>query len=349
MLNNMLNVPKGTDVIALRKKMSEITREARNTSKPDKCVLCGRKQTSFCNSHSVPQMSLVNIADNGKVFLSTTLATIEIIDIEKGVKNAGTFHFICNECDSKFFQDYENEINLSSKPTDKMLAEIAVKNVLLQLSKRAQEIEIYRILQEKFGCYINQEVLYKTIELDQKDYLSELEFYKKIAEEDEVGGYQILFWELVPYKVPIATQSAVTLSKDMCGNTINDVSDMSEKTRMQFLHLAIFPLENKSVILAFYHKRDKLYRDLRHQFNSCDREKRLQFINHIVFEYTENYFITKRLKEEISSNDKLLQLTQENNSLPNLGLLGPENHFGIGYKTIEASEIPNFLSKEWAL
>ena len=46
-----------------------------------------------------------------------------------------------------------------SKPSDKMLAEIAVKNFLLQLSKRTQEEEIHKELQRKFNAYTNPEEL----------------------------------------------------------------------------------------------------------------------------------------------------------------------------------------------
>lgn len=55
---------------------------------------------------------------------------------------------------------------------------------------------------------------------------------------------------------------------------------------MQYMHIAVFPLEDESVVLAFYHKRDKLYRQLRHQINSSSQEKVLQYINYLIFEHT---------------------------------------------------------------
>ena len=42
-------------------------RKIQEETKPEKCILCGKEQTSFCNSHSVPQMCLRPIADQGKV------------------------------------------------------------------------------------------------------------------------------------------------------------------------------------------------------------------------------------------------------------------------------------------
>jgi hypothetical protein len=179
-------------------------------------------------------------------------------DNEKGVNNSGTFHFICNECDGTFFQDYENEQNLKSMPTDKMMAEIAVKNFLLQLSKRSQEEELYRLLQNKFKAFTNPEDLKEITGLDVNEFEQEILFHKNIVERNVSGGYQILFWKILPYKVPIALQSAIALPKDFKGNEINDVFDMSANVRMQYMHLAVLPLKAESVVLAFYHKRDKL-------------------------------------------------------------------------------------------
>lgn len=57
------NIPEGTDIIEVRKKVNKMLSEARKKAKPPKCILCGKEQSSFCNSHSVPQMCLRPIAD----------------------------------------------------------------------------------------------------------------------------------------------------------------------------------------------------------------------------------------------------------------------------------------------
>lgn len=345
----LIDIPEGTDSIEIRKKINRLFSEARQTAKPHKCILCGEKQTSFCNSHSVPQLSLRNIADNGKVLHASALLGIDVVDIENGVKNSGTFHFICEGCDHTFFQDYENEQNLQSKPSEKMLAEIAVKNFLLQLSKRTQEKELYKILQQQFNAYVNPKDLEEITELDVRDFDEEIQFHKAIVDNKVTGGYQILFWKVLPYKIPIAVQSAIALPKDLEGNEINNVFDMSGDVRMQFMHLAILPLKNESVVLAFYHKRDKLYRKLRHQINSSSEQRVLCFLNYLIFAHTENYFISKTIQSTIETDEKLSLLGQENNESPQLGLLEADNHFGVGYQPVKADEIPNFLSIEWAV
>lgn len=56
---SLLNdVPNSVDKINVRKKMNKMLSEARKKAKPSKCMICGRNQTSFCNSHSVLEMFL---------------------------------------------------------------------------------------------------------------------------------------------------------------------------------------------------------------------------------------------------------------------------------------------------
>lgn len=168
--------------------------------------MCGNTQASFCNSHSVPQLALRSIADNGMVLHASAAIGFdeEIVDIEKGVNKLGTFNYICRNCDGTFFQDYENEVSLIKNPTDKMLAEIAVKNMLLLMSKRVTEKELVKIQQKRFSCFANVEDLIGVKELDADEFEKEMFFHKGIAGRNETGGYQVLFWKVLPYVIPIA-------------------------------------------------------------------------------------------------------------------------------------------------
>jgi len=347
-MSNLISVPE-SQRIEIRKRISRLLSDAQKIAKPDKCILCGLPQTSFCNSHSVPQMSLNSIAENGKLYLASALMGIEVVNVEDGVKRSGTFHFICNDCDNTYFQDYENENNLCYKPTDKMLAEIAVKNILLQLSKKNDERALNELLQKRFDAFENPEDRYAIDEIDIRDYEESLEVHRNVIRNNESGCYQIIYWKILPYKVPIAVQSAVTLYCDMEGNIINDVYDMSENTRMQFLHLAVLPLKECSVVLAFYHKKDRRYKKLWHQFNAISEEERLKFLNYIIFAHTENFFMSKKVLSEIETNEKLTLLSQENHGNPALGFLDLNNQFGYGYESVTKDEIPNFLSESWGL
>lgn len=151
--------------------------------------MCGNTQASFCNSHSVPQLALRSIADNGMVLHASAAIGFdeEIVDIEKGVNKLGTFNYICRNCDGTFFQDYENEVSLIKNPTDKMLAEIAVKNMLLLMSKRVTEKELVKIQQKRFSCFANVEDLIGVKELDADEFEKEMFFTRAL----QVGMKQV--------------------------------------------------------------------------------------------------------------------------------------------------------------
>lgn len=333
-------IPDGMDLIDAKKKVSSFLRSIQNDSKPDKCILCGQPKTSFCNSHSVPRMCLKNIAVNGKVLQANGLVGADIIDVEKGINNSGTFHFICNECDSKVFQDYENpDVWTEKDPTDRVLAQIALKDVLLMLSKRNMET----LLWQRLAGMSNIEGMdyMKTVqELDIRDFIEEMELYKGITTETN-EQFNIIFYEKLPYTVPIATQVMLALDKDFDGNVINDIFDTSEDVRIQNIHISIFPLKDSTAVIAFYHRRDKNYRRFHHQFNCLSRDKKIEYINYWIFKYTENYFFSPTIKTILEEDEKLQLLSQENYGVPNLG-----NIFGLVdliYKEVKSSEITNLL------
>lgn len=336
------------DIIEGKKQLAEILKEARNTAKPDMCIMCSKPQTSFCNSHLIPQMILKTIADNGKLLHPNVLMGIEILDIEKGVNNAGTFHFICRKCDAELFQDYENPDIIKSYPTDIMMAEIALKDMLLMLSKRNEEKELFNIVQKKYGGFENKEVLDEIKELDSKEYLDDIELYKQIITSKTTGNFQVLYWKKLPYIVPLAAQSPIAVYKDMDGNIINDLYSTDPNYRIQNVHLCVFPIENETVILLFHHRRDKNYRQLRHQFNSTSDDKCLKYINYLIFAYTEHYFFSKTIRDKIQFDENMVKLSKEVNGNPDFGMLDVADFFNE-YTPVSIDDIPNFLSEEYSL
>lgn len=72
-------------------------------------------------------------------------------------------------------------------------------------------------------------------------------------------------------------------------------------------------------------------------------------MRNVVFEYTENYFISKKIQQEIKSNAALQKLSRENNGYPEMGILNISNNFDYVYTPIAPDDIPNFLAQEWAV
>ena len=118
------------ELIKSRKNWSKLSIRARSEAKLDHCLLCGKKTTSFCKSHSIPKMILKNISNNGELLTANALFGNETHKTKTGVGDAGTFFVVCNDCDNLCFRDYENYDNLLGDLSDKVLAEIALKNYL---------------------------------------------------------------------------------------------------------------------------------------------------------------------------------------------------------------------------
>lgn len=336
--------------IYFKKEHNDRMRKARANIKPSNCMLCGKPITSFCNSHSVPKFSLKYIANDGELFRASVLADPEKINISSGLKNSGTFHLICNECDGTFFQDYESEEKLKGELSDKILAQIAVKNVLIQLFNKKLEISYMRIFQNETNLFANFADYEATRQFDVNTYIKEFEFHKNIAENSISGGYQIIYHEILPYKIPIAFQCMIAMKNDFIGQRINELHNFKDLSyKIQHLHLLALPFEYESCVLAFYHKTDRNYQKLRHYFNSISRDEKLKCLNYLIFEYAENYFFSSKIHKELETNKYLKQLSREANGHPDFGLLAEENSYGIGYKPVSMDDIPVFLSKEWAI
>ena len=78
-------------------------------------------------------------------------------------------------------------------------------------------------------------------------------------------------------------------------------------------------------------------------------DKVLKYLNYLLFAHTENYFVSKSVKQEIENSDALQKLSQEAEGLPTMGSLNCDNDFGVGYTPVSMDEIPDFLDSKWAV
>lgn len=185
-------------------------------------------------------------------------------------------------------------------------------------------------------------------QLDNKDYMDELNLYKDVLYKNSCNNFKIIMWEKIPYVVPIATQTLVALPKDTEGIEINNIYDMRPEVRMQNIHTGVFPMNDYSIVYAFYHRRDRLYRRLHHQMNCMSLEKKLELINYWIFKHTENYYISPEIQIVIDKDDKLKELSRENNGMPNLGYVTTMD-FLFHKDEIKPSEVTNLLREMYAV
>ncbi len=333
-----------------KKKINEIFKQSQQNAKRTTCILCGKSVSSFCNSHVVPRFVLKNIAENGMVTQpGTYLFGNNYIDMEKGISNAETFHIICRDCDNTVFKEYESESALTIEPTNKLMAEIALKSVLLILSKRYNEVELFKIFAQ-YDKFHGKDVMDEIHNLDIRDYLFSIKRSKKIIDKNLKSGYKLLYWNLFPYVVPIAAQSAIAVHKNYNGETINDNYDYSPDIRMQDLHICVFPLKESTSVFLFYHKDDRNYVKFERAFLRLSEDEKQRYIIYLLFKFTENFLISPYKVGTIGSYTDLVELAQEGICRSNLGFMNSLEYLtGIDKKLIDWKEVPNLLSEEFKI
>lgn len=337
------------DEFQANKLYSEIKKRSLADCKPNYCLLCG-KTNCFCNSHSIPEFILRNISTNGKVYYSNQLTEIPLIPTEFGLSRAGAFKLICAGCDKSTFSDYEDPNIISGEPNNLVLTEIAMKNLLYQIFKRRYDIAFLNHtaeIQRNAGIdYDKQKGISK---IDLESYQWSFKRAKKIYDNKLKSGYHLVFWHKCNYVVPIAFQCSIVLYGDLNGKIINDIYDIS-KSRMQEIHVVIFPLREESVIFLFTHKDDRNYLAFKKQLLCRSPEDRLKIINFIVFQYSEDVFLSQKIKDDALANQKLLELSKENLNFftpyKQLFELRQQKYLNC-LKNIP--EIPNLLSREYAI
>lgn len=338
--------------IEINKKVSSLIAEATKNAKLECCILCSKPCSSFCNSHSIPQFALKRIAEDGKVMLPLQ---DEILTIGKdtGVNKAGTFHIICRDCDSRTFQLYEDPNAYNSKPTDQMLAQIALKDVLLMISKRNQEREQYKLVgeQAEFLKDFADEKIYLG-DFDLRDYGEDLEYARSSLDGRKSNRYYLCFYTVLDYVVPYVAQSSVTLISDFEDSIVNNIYSQEQKYRIKAIHVSVFPLKSTSAILLFIEDGVKRYRKFYRSLRKLPNDDQLAAINYLVFSYTENVFMNPTTHKELRKNDLFMDMCRKSTDFRSHTPFPLDDPLEAAVKEFSLSkrnEIPNLLSREYAL
>lgn len=336
------------DSIDAQIEFNSIKKESKQAAKGKTCLICGREQTSFCNSHSVPQFVLHNISENGKLLPSQITLGYSRNVKNTGIKSAGTFQSICRECDQAVFADYEKPESLQTRPTNKILNLIALKNTLLCLHTASIAREFYRIDQERNHVFLNPEGVFEEKSLDVRDDTHDLERYISILQGKHHKGFSIIYWEKLPYITPIAVQIGITLHRSISGRVINNVYDYNPNVIMQAIHLCVFPLKSETAVLLFYHKDDRRIDAFSEEFKRLSSEQKLQYINYLIFKNTENFYCAPALRPFVKCNHSLEALSKEVYDRPDFGIQKAPDIFKK-YQPVSFRDIPNFLSEQYSL
>lgn len=342
------------EMIELKKKMNNYLKQAREQAKDKCCLICGQEK-GFCDSHTIPQFCLKNIAWNGKINSFYYVIDTDIMPEEMGVKNAGRMRIICRDCDGKNFQDYEKAEAYNNVPNSSVLNQIALKNSLYSIYKHKSEIEMYNIskmiMQEKDPIlgYLFSDLINAQIEARNLDLQESCEIFSSVLQdcENNNSNFRLVSFDRLDYTVPIAFQGMIALVTGVNGEIINDNYNDNTGYKIEYLHIAVFPLEDSTAVLMFLPNAYQRYEQFeKYIANEC-LEKRLEIINRIIFLYAEDYYLSKEVPDSfIEELNMQARLTQDMFSMdPEKSTQNAVKDFDLRRETC----IPNLLSSEYSI
>lgn len=318
--------------------------------KVNECLLCGQINPQFCNSHSVPQFVLKNIAKEGHVKTSNELIDIDLLgvfDYKKGINNSGTFHNICRSCDSQVFKDYESEEVLLKHPTDKMLLEILLKNILYKINKKYREKGVYDYTEDEFGL---KPPTAANHDIDLNEDIIQLNKIKKSLGIKRYIPFNLFFWVNLPYVVPISFQTNFYLYGDLEGNIVNNLYSSNVRDVPQEIIFCVFPLSSSTVVFGFNKKENRKNNVFISQFTKKSLREKLEIINYINLLYNEDYYLSPDINPEIFNNRDLLEISSEFNIIERrIGDHRPRINKEFLNALKNNNSIPNLLSDEYRL
>lgn len=342
--------------LEFNKFMSNINKNARKEANKGECYLCGKRMTSFCNSHSIPKFCLKNITTDGMIYSLNAAIEMPFMKEEVGVNSTGVFHLICQECDNSEFLEYENPDNYAKEPTSKMLSQIAMKTYLKEIHKKSINKKcyekIYEMLKAKGYEFMMGNRLDVT-ELDLEDLKKDFKYTRRelLKGRDNTAWY-MCYYKKLHYTVPFAFQNKITLISGLKNETINNVYKYTGgRDEPNDLHICIFPLDGFSVVILFVKDGSKKIRTFYKELRKLGPDDQLHVITYIVFLYSEEVYMSKSLEEIVKSNKALKEASSKDTSVYSVGCLNVEKAIQVAKEAFDLSkrtEFPNLLSEEYS-
>ena len=318
--------------ILVKKIIEEERRNARMSSKGNRCYLCNKRVDSFCKSHTIPQFCLRNISDDGKLYNFNKFIDNKILHDKDGVNKIETFSLICRDCDSKYFNDYESE-NKITNPSERTYHQIAIKNIMLMLYKRRYEKCLYKKLNEDCGneqYFLLNKI--KILKLDILEYKKQLKTYIRNNKKEPVPEqFNKVVFMILPYVVPLSFQGIIAPVMGFDREIINDLNNTNKKYKIEILHAGIFPLESKSVILLFTDRRYRRCRKFINKIKGMSRIEQLNIINKLIFLYNEEIYLSPKCQ--------IFNKEEDFEKLKNIARINPTTFWGENKEEVNLNNI----------
>ncbi len=342
------------EIIEVRKMLAQQIKNARSNSRHKKCMLCDQVG-GFCNSHTIPQFCLENIAWNGKLNSFDTLIDSALLNKDSGINNAGIFHIICRPCDSKVFQDYEKAGAYEGVPSEAAINQIVLKTVLRDIYKHETEIEMFeaskKVMKEKspFLSFFVNMMLEAQINARSTDIQECYDIFNRAKDflNTHESWLRIVSYDKLNFTVPIAFQGMVALITGVHGEVINNIFEHNGEYKMEYLHIAVFPLKQSTAIILFIDANCTRYSQFEKYITETSLENRLEIIGRIIFLYTEDYYLSKQLDENI-----IKYLQEPAKIIHDMATFNPRRSIKKAVNEFDLrrhNNIPNIFTKEHAI
>lgn len=347
------------NTIFFKKTISSLKQNIKDMQ-PTFCPICEKKITAFCKSHSLPRFCLKNISDDGNVTPPSFIWGNPIFEDKMGIAKTGTFYLICRECDQQSFSHYENLENYTKEPTKEMLAEIAMKNALRYCYKRISELSFYQnMLKQRWYIQDAPETISYALETtlrDFHDFQKDFKYAKKALANSINNGFNLNYYKLLDYTIPVAAQIEINLIFDLDGNVVNNIYKTDKSYNLQPIQICLFPLEKTSAIIIFSKEGDNRNRSFFKKFNKLSLDTQLHILSYLPFLYSEDVFINNKIEAELKINDKVKETISASSIgigfAEDIKILSPFDKIQSlkeSYNLMQYKEFPNLLSREFSI
>ncbi len=227
--------------------------------------------------------------------------------------NAGTFFIICNDCDNSRFQKYENPQSYLTDPARdyELINQIALKNILSAIYKHEVEAEMISLMQQdepSTDYLFTQQFHMKEIEI-QECYNA---FNKcQHSTKSRTPWLNVIISENLNYIAPIAYQGMIPVITGFDGEIINNKYITDPEYQIEYIHFAVLPINNQTIILAFMDKDNMRYDRFIKRVNALSKTKKVQLISYMLFLYCEEYYYSKQITQRIPIQVKKIATSLE--------------------------------------
>ncbi len=200
------------------------------------------------------------------------------------------------------------------------------------------------VLSLVYNCMLNAQIKARTRDINECYEIFNKAKMQLISKE---SWLRLISYDKVDFISPIAFQGMVALITGVNGEIINDIFNHKADYKIEYLHIAVFPLKESTAVILFLDDKCARYSLFEKHLTDSSLKERLVIINRIIMLYAEDYFLSKEL-----STDTLKSLEDTAKTLQDLVTATPKKSIKNMVKDYDLRRdmcIPNLLSEEYAV